>query len=45
MSCYITECYTIPFIEYSVNNETKIRQQKIEYTFSDSGNNYANKQR
>ena len=28
MSYYITECYTIPRIVYSVNNETKRRQQK-----------------
>ena len=34
MSYYITECCTIPCIVYSVNNETKICQQKIEYTFS-----------
>ena len=34
MSYYITECCTIPCIVYSVNNETKTCQQKIEYTFS-----------
>ena len=34
MSYYITECYTIPRILYTVNNETKRCQQKIEYTFS-----------
>ena len=43
MPCYITECYTIPCIVYSLNNETKICQQIIEYAFSDCGNNYANK--
>ena len=45
MSYYITECYTTPRIVYSLNNETKICQQKIEYTFSYSSNNYANKRK
>ena len=45
MSYYITEYYTIPLIEYSLNNETTINQQKIEYAFTFSGNNYANKQK
>ena len=43
MSYYITECFTIPFIVYSLNSETKICQQKIEYTFSYSSKNDANK--
>ena len=37
-------CYTIPSIVYSLNNETKICQQKVEYTFPYSSNNYANKE-
>ena len=36
-------CYTIPSIVYSLNNETKICQQKVECTFPYSSNNYANK--
>ena len=36
-------CYTILSIVYSLNNETKICQQKVEYTFPYSSNNYANK--
>ena len=43
MSDSIRECYTIPFIEYSLSNEIEICEQKIEYAFSCSGNNYANK--
>ena len=42
---YITECYTIPCTVYSLDNETKICQQKIQYTFSYSTNNYASKQK
>ena len=32
-----------PYIVYSLNNESKICQQKVEYTFPYSSNNYANK--
>ena len=45
MSYYITECRTIPRIVYSLDNETKVCLLKIEYTFSYSNKNYANKQK
>ena len=45
MSHYITECYTILCIVYSLNIETEICQQKIEYGFSYSAKSYANKQK
>ena len=45
MSYYITECYTIPCIVYSLNNENEICLQIIEYPFSYSNNNYANKEK